>query len=160
MNIPGTSASIGAHGVAVDAVGNVFIADIVDNIVLRLDIKTGVLSLVAGNGTFGFSGDGGPATSAELYFPNGVAVDSSGNLYITDTYNNRVRKVSGGVITTAAGTGAVGYGYGSGGFSRAFTCSRSSPSNHSMMSSILAPASRLSRVADTGIRVPLRTHAP
>ena len=64
---------------------------------------------MAGNGGYGFSGDNGPATSAELYDPYGVAVDSAGNLYIADTLNGRVRKVSNGVITTIAGNGTYGF---------------------------------------------------
>jgi uncharacterized protein (TIGR03437 family) len=92
----------------VDAAGNVFIAD-GHNIVLRMDAKTGVLAVLAGNGTVGYTGDGGPATSAELNGPWGVAVDAAGNLYIADVSNNCVRKVSNGVITTVAGNGTAGY---------------------------------------------------
>jgi hypothetical protein len=73
-----------------------------------LDAATGVLTLVAGNGTPGFSGDNGPATSAQLYSPQGLAVDSASNLYIADSGNNRIRKVSNGVITTVAGNGTGG----------------------------------------------------
>ena len=75
------------------------------NTVLRLDATTGILTLVAGNGTPGFSGDNGPATSAQLNSPAGVAVDSAGNVYIADGCNHRIRKVSNGVITTVAGNG-------------------------------------------------------
>jgi len=64
---------------------------------------------VAGNGIPGFSGDGGPATSASLWQPNGVAVDSAGNLYIADQYNYRIRKVADGIITTIAGNGVYGF---------------------------------------------------
>jgi uncharacterized protein (DUF779 family) len=108
VNIPGTSASLGSAGcVAADRAGNVFF--VVQNTVLRMDAITGVLTLVAGNQTTGFSGDSGPATSAELYYPQGLAVDFAGNLYIADTYNARIRKVSGGVITTVAGNGTLGF---------------------------------------------------
>ncbi len=65
----------------------------------------GTITTIAGNGSEGFSGDGGPATSASLGFPCGVAVDSAGNLYIADFENSRIRKVSGGTITTIAGNG-------------------------------------------------------
>jgi uncharacterized protein (TIGR03437 family) len=107
-NIPGTSASLLTVGfVAADSAGNVFFA--AQNAVLRLDATTGILTPVAGNGTRGFSGDGGPATSAQLSGPSGVAVDSAGNLYIVDQFNYRIRKVSGGVITTVAGNGTHGF---------------------------------------------------
>jgi uncharacterized protein (TIGR03437 family) len=108
VNIPGTSASLGSpQFVAVDRTGSVLFA--VHDSVLRLDATTGILTLVAGNGTPGFSGDNGPATGAQLYLPQGLAVDSSNNLYIADTGNNRIRKVSNGVITTVAGNGTVGF---------------------------------------------------
>jgi sugar lactone lactonase YvrE len=91
-----------------DQAGNLFIAELND-VVLRLDATTGLLTLAAGNGAQGYSGDNGPATSAQLNSPYGVAVDSAGNLYIADSGNNRIRKVSNGVISTVAGTGAQGY---------------------------------------------------
>jgi uncharacterized protein (TIGR03437 family) len=94
--------------VAIDSSGNVFIVAPNYNIVLRLDATSGQLTIVAGNGTAGSSGDNGPATSAELDSPQGVAVDSSGNLYIADSGNQRIRKVSVGVIATVAGNGAQG----------------------------------------------------
>jgi uncharacterized protein (TIGR03437 family) len=95
------------NGVAVDSAGNLYIAD-TSNCRIR-KVSNGVITTVAGNGTPGFSGDGSPATSAELNAPYGVAVDSAGNLYIADTGNNRIRKVSNGTITTAAGNGTPGY---------------------------------------------------
>ena len=103
--LPGALANLenGVGGVAVDGAGNVFLT--MPGVVLRLDAITGILTLVAGNGTYGFSGDNGPATSAQLRSPTGVAVDSAGNLYIADGVDNRIRKVSGGVITTMAGNG-------------------------------------------------------
>jgi len=107
VDIPATSASLSPRYVASDRAGNLFFVD--RNIVLRLDAATGILTRVAGNGTTGFSGDNGPATSAQLYFPTGVAVDSAGNLYIADADNFRIRKVSNGVITTVAGNGFGGY---------------------------------------------------
>ncbi len=95
-------------GIAVDSAGNLYIAD-PNNSRIRMISANGTITTVAGNGQFGFSGDGGPATSAQLYSPTGVAVDASGNLYIADTNNQRIRKVStNGTITTVAGTGQSG----------------------------------------------------
>lgn len=74
---------------AVDNTGNIFFAE--GNAVVRLDATTGLLTLVAGGGTPGFGGDSGPAAGAQLNSPNGVAVDSAGNLYIADSGNNRIR---------------------------------------------------------------------
>jgi uncharacterized protein (TIGR03437 family) len=105
---------------AVDAAGNVYAADLGNNLVVKIS-PAGVLTVVAGNGIAGYSGDGGPATRASLAGPNGVAMDSAGNLYIVDMYNNRIRKViSGGTITTVVGDGFQGtddYGLFSGRFS-------------------------------------------
>jgi sugar lactone lactonase YvrE len=97
--------------VAVDSSGNVYIVDHTNSRIRKVTVSTGVITTVAGNGTTGYSGDGGAATSAELYWPEGVAVDSSGNIYIADSFSNRVRKVtvSTGVITTVAGSGTAGY---------------------------------------------------
>jgi uncharacterized protein (TIGR03437 family) len=107
-NGPATSAQLNQPwGVAVDAAGNVYIADTVNNRIRK--VANGVISTVAGNGTLGYSGDDGPATSAQLSWPAGVAVDSAGNLYVADQNNNRIRKVSNGVITTVAGNGTPGY---------------------------------------------------
>src|SRR5580698_4438419 len=75
-------------GVAVDASGNVFIADTINNVIREISATSGNISTVAGNDAEGFSGDGGPATSAALYNPAGVFVDASGNIYIADTGNN------------------------------------------------------------------------
>ena len=96
--------------VAVDRTGNVYIADTSNNAVRRVD-GNGRITTVAGTGTRGFTGDGGPAAQAQLAGPNGVAVDAAGNLFIADFNNNRVRKVGlNGVINTVAGSGASGYG--------------------------------------------------
>jgi len=96
-------------GVAVDASGNLFIADL-NNHRIRKVSTNGIITTVAGNGTSGYSGDGGSADSAELFHPSGVAVDASGNLFIADQGNHRIRKVStNGIITTVAGNGTAGY---------------------------------------------------
>lgn len=107
---PATSSEIyGPMGLAVDGAGNLFIADI-NNDRIRKVTAAGTISTVAGNGSVGFSGDGGPATSAELNAPFGVAVDTAGNLYIADTGNYRIRKVTpAGTISTIAGTGVPGF---------------------------------------------------
>lgn len=102
INIPGTAASLVPDSIAVDPAGNVFF--VYQNTILRLDATTGILTLVAGNGEQGFSGDNGPATSAELYNPAGIAVDAAANVYISDNYS-RIREVSNGVIATVAGGG-------------------------------------------------------
>jgi len=96
-------------GVAVDAAGNVFIADMDNNRIRKVD-AAGKISTVAGNGVYGFTGDNVTATQTALSSPAAVAVDAAGNLYIGDLFNHRVRKVNAqGVITTFAGTGAAGY---------------------------------------------------
>jgi sugar lactone lactonase YvrE len=108
---PATAAQLHfPSGVAVDGAGDLYIADSVNERVRRVS-PSGVIATVAGNGTFGFSGDGGPATAAQLGFPNQLAVDGIGNLYITDADNQRVRRVSpSGVISTVAGNGIAGFG--------------------------------------------------
>lgn len=95
-------------GVAFDAAGNLYIADTGDNLILEVS-PVGALTTVAGTGEQGYSGDNGPATAAVLNSPAGVAVDTAGNVYIADTHNNRIRKVTSGTITTVAGTGAAGF---------------------------------------------------
>ncbi len=93
--------------VAVDSTGALYIAD--PGLQRVVKWAAGTLTIVAGNGGTGFSGDGGPATQAQLNNPAGVAVDSTGNVYIADANNSRIRKVSGGIITTIAGNGKFGY---------------------------------------------------
>jgi sugar lactone lactonase YvrE len=107
---PATSAELnGPWGVAVDASGNLFIADYGNERIRKVGTN-GIITTVAGNGTQGYSGDGGPATHAELSLPSGVAVDGSGNLFIADFYNSRIRKVgTNGIISTVAGNGTAGY---------------------------------------------------
>ncbi|MGH2719651.1 MAG: NHL repeat-containing protein, partial [Actinomycetota bacterium] len=107
-NGPATAASLGGpFTIAVDPAGDIYIADVDNQRVRRVDAATGLITTVAGDGTGGYSGDGGPATSAALLYPSGVALDASGNLYIMDSGNAVIRRVDAltGVITTVAGTG-------------------------------------------------------
>jgi trimeric autotransporter adhesin len=105
---PANSADLaGPIGIAVDPRGNVYISDVQRNVVRK--ISNGIITTIAGNGTSGHSGDGGPATSAQLAAPLAIAVDFSGNLYIADSGTNQIREVSNGIITTIAGNGAKGY---------------------------------------------------
>jgi sugar lactone lactonase YvrE len=108
---PALSAELNSpYGLATDGAGNLYIADPANNRVREVAIGTGIISTFAGNGTAGFSGDSGPATSAELQLPAGVAVDTAGNLYIADKGNNVIRKVNAsGTITTIAGNNSEGY---------------------------------------------------
>ena len=111
-NGPATAAELyRPSGIAVDAVGDLFIADSGNNRIREVNHATGVITTVAGNGTAGFSGDNGPATAAELGYPNGIAMDSAGDLFIGDSSNNRIREVNHatGVITTVAGNGIGGF---------------------------------------------------
>lgn len=101
-NRPASSAELNApRGVALDTAGNLYIAD-AGNDLIR-EVSNGLITTVARNGTPGYSGDNGPASSAELAYPSGGAVDSAGDLYIRDQDNNRIRKVYTGLITTVAG---------------------------------------------------------
>jgi sugar lactone lactonase YvrE len=96
-------------GLTFDSKGNLYIADRENHRVRKVNRK-GIITTVAGNGTAGFSGDGGPATQASLNLPSGLVVDNKGNLYISDRSNNRVRMVNGkGIIKTIAGNGNDGY---------------------------------------------------
>ena len=96
--------------IAIDADGDLYMAEVGNDAIRKVDISTGVITTVAGGRGRGYSGDGGPATNAQLRESWGVAVDAEKNLYITDN-NHRIRKVDGdtGIITTVAGTGAAGY---------------------------------------------------
>jgi sugar lactone lactonase YvrE len=117
---PATAATLrGPIGLAVDGAGNLFLTDVdPDGIegytgphgLVRKVSPEGIITTVAGNGGFGFSGDGGKATDAQLFGPLGVAMDTAGNLFIADNGNYRVRKVDAkGIITTVAGTGKNPY---------------------------------------------------
>src|SRR4029077_1293342 len=99
-----TVAHVAARGLAVDGSGNVYISDFEKHQVTRIN-AAGRSTVLAGTGTAGFSGDGGPAASAQLNTPDGLAVDAQGNLYIADTGNNRIRVIGlDGVIRAIAGT--------------------------------------------------------
>ena len=103
------------YGVAVDNAGNIYIADTYNHRIRKVD-TSGIITTVAGSGGSGYyggsySGDNGPATEARLYYPSGVAVDNTGNIYIADYFNNRIRRIdTGGIITTIAGNGQSGFG--------------------------------------------------
>src|SRR5581483_990580 len=101
----------GPFDTTVDSAGNVYIADNKNNVVRKISASTGFITTVAGNGTSGFSGDGGPATSAQLNTPTSVTLDGAGNLYISENGNNRIRMVNAatGLITTVAGSGSPAY---------------------------------------------------
>jgi uncharacterized protein (TIGR03437 family) len=96
-------------GIAVDSSGNVYIAD-QNNAIIRRISTSGIINTVAGNGQFGYSGENVQAVKASMYAPSGVTVDASGNMYIADSGNQRIRRVDpGGIITTIAGTGTAGF---------------------------------------------------
>ena len=99
------------HDVVIDAAGNVYIADTLNARIRKVD-TSGNISTYAGVGTTGYSGDGGPAVNAQLWYPPGLALDNSGNLYIADPGNGTVREVSStsGNITTIAGLGYATFG--------------------------------------------------
>ena len=104
---PATSAALRSpYGVAVDNLGNLYIADTYNHRIRKVDLA-GNISTVAGTGVAGFSGDGGRATGAQLSLPHGVAVDAAGNIYIADSQNSRIRKITlDGTIATIAGNGS------------------------------------------------------
>ena len=104
-------------GVAEDAAGNLYLSDSNNNRVRRVDAQTGLISTIAGNGSPGFSGDGGPATSATVSSPAGLLVDGAGNVYFVDSGNQCVRRIDAAtqIITTVAGVGGVEGAIGDGG---------------------------------------------
>ena len=118
---PATQATLSnPSGVALDGAGNLYIADAGNNVIREISAATGVITTVAGNGKAGYGGDGLAASSATVEFnqPQGITVDENGNLYVADTYNQRIRRIDAvsGIITTVAGNGFTTPN-GSGGFS-------------------------------------------
>ena len=110
-NNPATTAELaGPYSVALDGIGNFYIADGYNNRIRKVD-ATGIITTIAGTDIQGYNGDNILATNAELWRPAGAACDHAGNVYFTDAYNNRIRKidVSTGIITTVAGTGIGAY---------------------------------------------------
>ncbi|MFC5861169.1 hypothetical protein ACFPT7_02565 [Acidicapsa dinghuensis] len=115
---PATDAAIaGPSACVLDSAGNLYIADAGNNVVRRVDAATGIITTIAGYAYSaqyeigGFAGDGGLATKAKLYLPRGLAIDAAGDLFISDSSNQRVRKIDSktGIITTIAGNGTYGY---------------------------------------------------
>ena len=97
-------------GLAIDRAGNIYIGDSGNNRIRMISSSTGLITTIAGTGVAGRAGDGGPAAKAQLNNPKGVAVDAAGNIYIADSFNNRIRVIgTNGVISTVAGTGVSGY---------------------------------------------------
>ena len=108
---PATEAPIDPMRVDVDAAGNLFIADALNNRIRRVDRNTGLITTIVGTGLAAFDGDGGPSTAASLEHPESVAFDGAGNLFIADVYNSRIREVKAdtGIISTVAGGGDYGF---------------------------------------------------
>ncbi|MCW3121794.1 MAG: hypothetical protein JWQ38_1286 [Flavipsychrobacter sp.] len=106
---PAQDAQLQVSDVAVDKYGTVYIADGNDNVIRAVDTM-GIIRTIAGDGTFGYSGDGGPATAATFRGPGGIKTDRDGNIYISDCNNNRIRMINtSGIISTIAGNGVAGY---------------------------------------------------
>ena len=97
--------------IALDRRGNLFIADASGCRIRKVDAASGAITTVAGNGAAGFSGDGGPATAASVNHPLGIAIDTSENIYLCDSRNDRIRRIDGstGLISTLAGNGSAGF---------------------------------------------------
>ncbi len=136
-NIPATSAILmQADGIAVDPSGNIYISD-ANNHRVRCIAPDGIIRTIAGNGVAGFAGDGGPASSSQLNSPYGLAFDLSGNLYIADLGNARIRRITpSGTISTIAGGGALPAG---------------GPNEGSMATVVSLTAPRNIAIADTGV---------
>jgi len=107
---PATDAAIGGpFYITFDGLGNLFFSDYLNNVIRKIS-ASGIISTIAGNGIAGYTGDGGPATAAELHWPYGIALDGAENIYVGEFYNNRIRKINtSGVISTYAGNGSPGF---------------------------------------------------
>jgi len=107
---PATSAELNFPcGATPDNSGNVYIIDGNDGVIRKVN-TSGIISTIAGTGTLGYSGDGGPATAAELNHVQDMFIDGAGNMYFADTYNNRIRQINtSGIINTVAGSGTAGF---------------------------------------------------
>ena len=111
-NIPATAAQVSfTYGIKTGGSGDIYFADVDNHRVRKVTVSTGIITTIAGTGTGGYNPDGILATSAQLNGPSDIALDGPGNVYIADTFNHRIRKVTviGGIITTIAGTGTFGY---------------------------------------------------
>ncbi len=110
---PALNAGIDPYGVTLDAAGNIYIADFLNNRIRKVAVGSNIITTIAGDTTQGYGGDGGAATAAALFNPSAVALDDSGNIYIADFGNSRIRKVSfatgTGIISTIAGNGIPAY---------------------------------------------------
>jgi DNA-binding beta-propeller fold protein YncE len=102
----------GPFDVGFDPAGNLYFSDTFNHRIRRVDGRSGVITTIAGNGTAGYAGDGGPAVAAAFNEPYGIAVDRGGNIYVADRHNHCVRRIdaAAGVVTTCAGNGKSGYG--------------------------------------------------
>jgi sugar lactone lactonase YvrE len=111
-NAPATAAQLNLPtALALDSANNLYLADTGNHRIRRIDATTATITTIAGTGTQGFSGDGGPATAATVDSPTGLALDAANNLYLADTHNHRIRRIdtATGIITTIAGTGTPGF---------------------------------------------------
>ncbi|MBE2290092.1 MAG: T9SS type A sorting domain-containing protein [Chitinophagaceae bacterium] len=126
---PATNATFRTiNSLCIDDLGNIFVADLDDNRIRKIDAVTGIINTVAGTGVGGFLGDGGPATAARLYGPTDVCIDRHGNLFIADIANLRVRKVApNGIISTVVGNGSNSPAYYGGDGGRADTTAIHTP---------------------------------